>query len=290
MPTGSAALLAREALDSVRGREYLVPCMELFPQQIWLKSVSSGELVEWHHRMSSASWRPGPGRRLQWLVMHESTVIGMLQIGSPVMTLSVRDKFLQLPQGQSERGKALRHYADMGACVGVQPLSWYWNLGKLIAMIAPTLGPEWEAKYGDRLRGLTTTSVYGKSSQYNRVWKYLGLTKGYGNEQISDSQYAAIRKFLVDHDLPIPPGRRFAGRLGVITFYRLKTGNSRVSDFHGKQRGVYYHAPDSRPTSEAIMEWYTRWGYPRYCRTKDQLPPYENGTTPSKDYSSNGQA
>jgi hypothetical protein len=81
---------------------------------------------------------------------------------------------------------------DMSVCVATQPLGWYWNLGKLMALIAPTLGDKVEARYPeDVFKGVTTTSLYGRGSQYNRIYKYLGLTKGYGHEHIADEEYYA---------------------------------------------------------------------------------------------------
>lgn len=170
-------------------------------------------------------------------------------------------------------------------CVGAQPISWHWNVGKLLALIAPTLGDVWTARYGDPLLGVTTTSVWGRSSQYNRIYRNLGFTKGYGHEQVTDEVYAEMITWMRKHDVEIPSTRFGAGsngRMRRIAAYRAASGDRSISMKHGHLRGVYYHPavpPEQRPA--VIRGWFDRWGRPRYERTRDQIPPYTTGGEPS---------
>lgn len=267
--------------------EYRVSNRLLEPDLIELVPTDKTEFVRFQRRMSSANWNPAPGRFMPFLLKHEDAVIGLLNLNTPVMNLGPRDKYLGLDPSFKIKGKQLRQYADMGTCIGAQPLAWHWNLGKLIAMIAPTLGDYWYDKYGDEMLGVTTTSVYGRSSQYNRVWKHLGYTQGHGHEHISDEEYESMTDFLKERDAM--PDRR--GRMDTIQQYRKVSGDKSVTTFHGRQRGIYYHPalpPEER--DEQIAYWYGRWGLPRYERTKDKQPPYDTSTDPTKEYKINEKA
>jgi hypothetical protein len=140
--------------------------------------------------------------------MQDESILGLIFLASPVIRLSARDEYL-FPEsyrrqhldakGKFNYGLATRNYMDMSVCVGAQPIGWHWNLGKLMALIAPTLTDYVEARYPDKFLGVTTTSLWGKSVQYNRIYKYLGLTKGHGHEHIDDKTYQGMLDYLRDH-------------------------------------------------------------------------------------------
>jgi hypothetical protein len=125
--------------------------------------------------MSKAIWRPAPGRKLGFLVVQDDALLSLIFLASPVIRLKVRDERLFPDAGKDfNYGLAMRSYMDMSVCVASQPIAWHWNLGKLMALIAPTLGDFVNARYPDDLfRGVTTTSLWGNSSQYNRIYKHL---------------------------------------------------------------------------------------------------------------------
>jgi hypothetical protein len=261
------------------------PLFEIDPQQIRIAPVPSFEMVALQNGMSRATWRPY-GRRLAFKVIHEYALLGIVLLTNPVITLGVRDRAFNFPADGVKRGTVLRQYADMSVCVGAQPISWYWNLGKLVAMVATTLGDEWTQAYGDPLLGVFTTSLWGakwggKGTQYSRIYKYLGETKGFGHEHVPEAAYQAMLRWMRLHHVEIP-GSSFADpsnpRMRRILAYRKASGDTTATVFHGNQRGVYY-AP-ARPTAEreqVIQEWYTRWGHPLYLRVRDQAPPYQSG-------------
>jgi len=236
-------------------------------------------LVGYQRVMSRAVWRPAPGRKLGFTVSHSEGLLGIVFLASTVINLGPRDRTLSLPTDPSARGKALRGYADMSICVSVQPAGWRWNLGKMLAMLAPTLGDYWQEAYGDPLVGLTTTSLWGRGSQYNRVWKFLGYTKGYGHEHVSDADYGVMVHRLRLANIK-PSSARFGEdssntRMARIMQYRRLSGDPTVTVFHGTKRGVYYH-PAVEPSERAavLRRWYDRWGYPRFVRMADAVPPY----------------
>jgi hypothetical protein len=219
---------------------------------------------------------------LGFLIVQDDALLGLIFLASPVIRVAVRDKFL-FPGADKDfnYGLALRSYMDMSVCVASQPIGWHWNLGKLAALIAPTLGNFVNARYPDDLfKGVITTSLWGRSSQYNRIYKFLSYTRGHGHAHINDEIYHKMLDYLRARDIPIPSCNFSNGsnpRMRRIAAYRKASGDT-VTLQHGHVRGVYYHPavpPDQRPA--VIQNWYERWGLPRYERTKNEVPPYQSG-------------
>lgn len=257
------------------------PCLNILPENIFVEQVKSSEIQQLQPLMSKAIWRPAPGRKLGFLVKHNDNLLGLIFLASPVINMSDRDNALCLSKNASERGKELRNYADLSVCVSAQPFGWHWNGGKLMALIATTLGDYWQERYSDELKGIVTTSLYGKSVQYNRVYKLLGYTKGFGHEHISDEEYHNMLEWMKKNNIDIPSSSFGAGsnpRMRRIAAYRKASGDKNIILKHGKKRGIYYHEGiNSTKREEIIKFWYTRWGYPRYQKTKNLEPPYKNG-------------
>jgi hypothetical protein len=237
---------------------------------------------------------------LAFLVTHGEQLLGLIFLAGPVMNLKPRDEHLGLADMTlSERGFALRNYMDMSVCVGARPIGWYWNIGKLCALIAPTLGDCIEQRYpDDEFKGVITTSLWGKSSQYNRIYKYLGKTKGYGHEHISEERYQSMLQEMRQAGVDIPSSSFGAGsnpRMRRIRAYAKAFPKEWEAEFgstpaarmnHGKRRGIYYHpAVDPASRQQVIEHWYERWGRPRYERKKDETAPYQSGleATPPED-------
>ncbi len=257
-----------------------------------------------------------PKRETESMYLEKSPLLGIFFFTSPVVNLGARDKFLNMPKDPAARGTELRHYAEMSICVAAQPIGWHWNLGKLLALLATTCGDYWEQKYNDELKGITTFSLWGRGSQYNRVYKYLGETKGHGTGAVSDDNYHFIVAWLSHHGFPIAPiiTREMAEKydniknnivtqrqydmmveklkelgmapkksatntkMWLVNLYARASGDERFSTFHGVIRGTWYHPTQkSEDRTKVIRGWYERWGLPRYERTKDLTPPYSDG-------------
>jgi len=276
--------------------------MVIRPEAIRVLSASTSVIKHYQKHMSKAVWRPATGKKLGFLVVQDEFLLGLIFLGSPVVTpVAARNSYLfpEAKQGpafagdpkftfnkkgklQFDYGSALKDYMDMSVCVAAQPIGWHWHLGKLMAMIAYTLGDYVEDCYPDQFNGVTTTSLYGgnKATQYTRIYKHLGETKGYGHEQVSDEEYEDMVDYLRDHGLPIPSARHEDGsnvRWRRITAYR-RAVVEKVNLKHGHKRGIYYH-PAVPPEQRAaiIQNWFERWGLPRYAKTKNLQPPYQCG-------------
>jgi len=260
---------------------YTHELIDLDPKKISMSLVSMSEVVKIQKEISKAVWRPAPGRKFGFMVFHDTQVIGTLSFASPVINLGVRDEYLNLPKDKSEKGRSLRQYVDMSVCVGLQPLAWYWNIGKLIASLGASriVSDHYRRSYGDTLQGVLTTSLYGRGTQYNRVFRFLGYTKGYGHEHVSEDAYRAMLGWMKENDVPIPSCAFGAGsnpRMRRISAYNKARG-LKNSLKHGKKRGVYYKPCENRSLEEVVDLWYNRWGKPRYERVKDETPPYRTG-------------
>ena len=254
------------------------PLVYVDPERIQIQRVSSARMVSYQQSLSRAVWKPR-FRNLAFTLVHEDTTIAIICLSSPVLNrMPARDDHLNLPRDDKERGTALRSYAELSVCVGVQPLAWHWNIGKLAALVATTLGDEWSTAYGDEMLGVTTTSLWGKGSQYNRIYKHLGYTKGNGTVHVPNYVFDAIRAKLKRHDQTPNFGPSNTNvRPKLLSAYAKHYG-SPIRSFHGEIRAIYYHEaqpPDTR--AQVIADWHQRWGLPRYERTKDQEPPYQDG-------------
>lgn len=260
---------------------YSCPLFEINPAKIWVEQVDSAKLAFYQKQMSKAVWRPAPGRKLGFLVKHGETLIGLIFLASPVINLTERDKRLNMPKDPKEKGKALRSVMDISVCVSAQPIGWHYNLGKLCAMLAPTLGDFFKTRYNEELEHLVTTSLWGRGTQYNRVFEFLGYTKGHGHEHISDEKYHGMMQWLRDNGHEVPSCKFGAGsnpRMRRISAYRKASGDKTVTLVHGNKRGIYYHKAVPHCDRQAVIDaWHKRWGQPRYLRTKDVQPPYTNG-------------
>ncbi|MEM3265144.1 MAG: DUF4338 domain-containing protein [Candidatus Micrarchaeaceae archaeon] len=249
-------------------------------KDIWIKQTDIGTFRVYQKNMSKAIWNPNAGRQLAFFVMLKERVIGLIFLGSDVLNLDARDKFLGLSKDKIIRGQQLKDYFNLGVCVGAQPLSWYWNIGKLCALLACTLGDYIHKRYPEvNFKGITTTSLWGESIQYDRIFKFIGYTKGYGTEHISDKKYKEIVKWLKVNHIPKPKARTSIKMMLIQQYIRYHGPDEDVyTTIHGHRRGVYYHPaipPEQR--EEVIKYWYYRWGLPRYERLKDKEPPYRNG-------------
>ncbi len=240
-------------------------------------------------QMSKAVWRPAPGRKLAFEVMHGDILLGLIFLASPVINLTERDRFLGLSKDPKQKGVQLRRVMDVSVCVSAQPIGWHWNLGKLCAMLATTLGDFFDNRYNEPLEHLLTTSLWGRGTQYNRVWKFLGYTKGHGHEHISDERYSQMMQWLRDNGHEVPSCKFGAGsnpRMRRIAAYRKHSGDKAVTLKHGNKRGIYYHkaiSPSDR--MRVIHAWYKRWGLPRYEKTMNLKPPYNDGLSNAEEVS-----
>ena len=101
--------------------------------------------------------------------------------------LTPRDDYIGWERIYKTNSGKLNNSAIGSSILPTQPLGFNYTGGKLMALLctADVIQKQWEENYGDKLVGMTTTSLYGKSktgglSQYDRLkhWKKMGYSQG----------------------------------------------------------------------------------------------------------------
>ncbi len=122
------------------------------------------------------------GRQIYILVKDEITdkYLGILSLSSDYYSLDDRDRYIGWTI--AEKNKKLKYIMNMSTCVPIQPFGFNFTGGKLLAMLAfsKEVNDYYYKKYNEPLLGITTTSLYGKSVQYDKLkeLKFVGYTKG----------------------------------------------------------------------------------------------------------------
>lgn len=150
------------------------------------------------------------GRRIKLLVrdagLPSRPVIGIAALGSPIIHIPERDDWI----GWDKNSRTTNLNFTMDAYViGAMPPYNYLLGGKLISYILASreVREIYEEKYSrgkfNKLAGYFTTSLYGNSSQYNRVkfnsrllYQPIGETKGYGTLHLTNETFNAMNDLL----------------------------------------------------------------------------------------------
>ena len=131
--------------------------------------------------ISSFPFSGAVGRRIHYLVRNEPDdyILGLVVVMSD-LTIPIRDKHIGWDRKQM--WKRMVYLMNVHLAISTPPLSKYLT-GKLTAISVESkeLQDYFQQKYGHKLAAMTCTSLFGKSSIYNRLrgYEYLGLTKGH---------------------------------------------------------------------------------------------------------------
>lgn len=139
----------------------------------------------WYSRVSisSAPLSGEVGRRIHYLVRDKKTgfVIGIVGLSSD-LTIPIRDEHIGWTRDNKWKDKRINYLMNVQHCVATPELSNYLT-AKLCALsvLSSEVQEHFENKYHHPLAMMTVTSLFGKSSVYNRLtgFTYLGTTKGY---------------------------------------------------------------------------------------------------------------
>lgn len=139
---------------------------------------------------SSIKTNDGVGRSIKMLVKDKITnkYLGILKIGSDAMSIAPRDKYIGWQRKdktniiESNGQRRINYLVNVRCCVGLQPVAYNFNVGKLLILLcfSKEVQEYFKKKYGHYIAGITTFSIYGKSIQYDRLKniKFIGFTKG----------------------------------------------------------------------------------------------------------------
>lgn len=164
------------------------------------------------------------GRRIKLIIrdnaLPNKPVIGIAALGSPIIHIPERDEFIGWDI--SIRTKNLIYAMD-AYVIGALPPYNYLLGGKLISYILSSneIREIYRKKYkgkitliekreANKLVGIFTTSLYGKSSQYNRLkyndellYKPIGETKGFGTLHLSEETIQKMQEYLKSKNILI---------------------------------------------------------------------------------------
>ncbi len=131
--------------------------------------------------ISSFPFSGAVGRRIHYLIRNkpDGYVLGLVVLMSD-LTIPIRDKHIGWDRKQM--WQRMNYLMNVHLAISTPPLSQYLT-GKLTAISVESkeIQDYFESKYGHKLAAMTCTSLFGKSSIYNRLqgYEYLGLTKGH---------------------------------------------------------------------------------------------------------------
>lgn len=247
------------------------------------------------HRVSSMPQCERPGRTLSVLVYDQNSekFLGIVQLTTDLLKSEFKDRFMGLDE---KRGGQLRHHirdhsTNLSICVPVQPFGFNFCGGKLLAMLAfsTELQEIYTERYAKRIALITTTSIHGKSIQYDRLkqLKFVGYTKGFGISHIPKPFIDKIRDYLKVNHPQYPIERQSNWQLLKVVCQKLNI-DSQLIFFHGQQRGIYCgwtgaRAHDFMLKKHGIFEqdalqniddiyqfWKNRWAKQRYIHLNNE--------------------
>ena len=203
------------------------------------------------------------GRRIRLLIRDDgidgSPIIGIAALGSSIIHIPARDKWI----GWDKETRTNNIIYTMDAYVlGALPPYNYLLGGKLVSYILASneIREIYKKKYKDKMTIIRkrkaddlicifTTSLYGNSSQYNRLrfenkllYIPIGYTSGYGTLHISNETFLAMQQLLSEKGIMI------TNRFGDGPNWRMRVVRT-VSDIigfdsdvllrHSYKRGIY---------------------------------------------------
>jgi hypothetical protein len=294
-------------------KDYILNLKEFNPDKIdlELREVRSESLEEiifkwWNLVWWSVPYQRAYGRQMRFVLWDKGhdAPFGLIGLQSPVLKMSVRDDYLQIPKKELDIWVNKSMQAQR---LGALPPYNYLIGGKMaaLAMTSKELIKCYKEKYADQktemlgrliepdLLFITTSSAFGRSSIYNRLKIYdqpvaisLGYTKGSGSFHIPETLYREILNFLKESGINVSttfgngPSRKI--KLLYTAFRLLKMPDY---SYHNLKREFflfpltsnlqniiqYHEAPIyyNRSLEELVEFWKKRWCNSRAKRNSD---------------------
>lgn len=199
-------------------------------------------------KVSSCPYNKSKGRNLKILVRDKKTkkYVGITSLSSDIFNCECRDDYIGWDNERKQEN--LQKIMNITTCVAIPPFSYNFNGGKLLAMLmfSNEVFDYIKKRYGHKIYGLTTFSLYGKSIQYDRLKeiKLIGYTKGYGTVQFPTNLYHVCLKYMDQKGYNY---KKYNSRMHKISFLMGKLNMNRELLRHNQVRGVFigYYGKDS---------------------------------------------
>jgi hypothetical protein len=219
---------------------------KLKPKLIFCESQYERNLWDFYRIYTSAlRYSKSCGRTIKILVQDSVTslYIGILCLSSDVLILTDRDKHIGWNKDIKQTN--LNNIMNLSCCVPLQPFGFNMNGGKLLTALAfsKEVYDYYYKKYNTKLCGIITTSVYGKSVQYDRLpfIKLIGMTKGYGDMHIPNVVYNKCIEYCKKYKIDLLKFNNVSsGKLKKIIYILNEIGLDKTYLVHGQSRGIYF--------------------------------------------------
>ena len=294
-------------------KEFFIDGSKIYPEEIKLElryvkpcSIESKIFFWWNLAWWSIPYSNPVGRQIKFIIWDKThdAPFGLLGLSSPPLNMSVRDKFLEISRDEHHHWINMSMY---GQRIGALPP--YNDLlgGKLIVMTMTSneLRETYSRKYKNKitlkeqkkipsdLLFTSTTSAFGKSSMYERIFyhkerveQFLGFTKGIGSFYVPNELYCEIIDYLKQLGCNVQNsiGGKSSRKIKLIHTAFDKLGIKRASS-EGIQRGFYLFSNvknlkeiihnnekplwHDRPFKEIQDFWLNRYAIPRSIRTSN---------------------
>tara|TARA_B100000497_G_scaffold80832_1_gene90165 strand:+ start:2303 stop:3577 length:1275 start_codon:yes stop_codon:yes gene_type:complete len=244
--------------------------LELQPELIW---TDGAEIQSHTNAKGSEIWNAlrtflstmknnsNIGRNLNFLIRDKKTkkYLGVTCMSSDFLDLTPRDEYIGWDR-VAKTQKMINHTCIGSTIVPIQPLGYNLVGGKLLALLclSNTVEKTWEYQYKDKLVGVTTTSLYGKTkeiplSQYDRLkhWKKMGWTAGsvsyeptkptrmmIQNWLKKNHTYKYFEWYVAKKDTGQPHKRDHRNRSHTFTYNQLGIDKKLIKSDHA--RGIYF--------------------------------------------------
>ena len=182
------------------------------------------------------------GRNLHYIVRDKVTgkYLGVICITGDFIDLTPRDEYIGWERIYKTNSGKLNNSAIGSSILPTQPLGFNYTGGKLMALLccADEIQRQWEENYGDKLVGMTTTSLYGKTktgglSQYDRLkhWKKMGYSKGSLSFEMTKDTERAMLDYAEHH---------FNERYFLLYVAKRESGQTLKRDHRNRMRQFMY--------------------------------------------------
>lgn len=181
------------------------------------------------------------GRQLYILIKDDNTnkYLGIISLSSDMYSCESRDRYIGW--NNETKKNNLKYIMNMSTCVSIQPFGYNFNGGKLLASLAfsKEVLNYFKKNYEEPLLGITTTSLYGVSIQYDRLknLKYLGLTKGNSSFKVSEEVTKLCKNYLKkEYNIEYKSMKKFI----IVTKAFQKLNLPKEDILTDKPKGIYF--------------------------------------------------
>jgi hypothetical protein len=199
-------------------------------------------------------------------------------LSSDVYSLGERDIYLKNTSNvdwdnKNIKDKYLKNILNISCCVPLSPFGFNTTGGKLLASLAfsKEIFDYYQNKYNEPLLGIITTSINGKSIQYDRLkcLKMIGYTKGQGSVNIPGLLYKTCKDYNNTWKVIYQIDR--VDRLDFLKQLISHLELPRDILFHNHKRGIYFgyifttkfsdafNLDELKTVDQIYNEWKNRW-------------------------------